>query len=83
MTRTSLLVGSALVLFTTVTSADTFNKKTKLSFSGAIRVPGTTLAAGTYVFKLVDLQANRHIVQVMNTRENKVYATILAIRLPA
>jgi hypothetical protein len=79
MTRTSLLVGSALVLLTTVASADTFNKKTKLSFSQSIRVPGTTLAAGSYIFKLVDSQANRHIVQVMNTRENKVYATILAL----
>jgi len=58
---------------------DVFNKKTHISFSQPVRVPGTTLAAGSYVFKLADNQANRHIVQIMNSRENKVYATVLAI----
>jgi LPXTG-motif cell wall-anchored protein len=58
---------------------DVFNKKTYISFSQPVRVPGKTLAAGSYVFKLADNQANRHIVQVLNSRENKVYATILAI----
>jgi hypothetical protein len=80
MTLTRLpLIASALALTVSVASADTFNKKTKLSFSQPIRVPGTTLAAGSYIFKLVDSQSNRHIVQVMNTRENRVYATVLAI----
>jgi hypothetical protein len=79
MTKHCLLLTAGLVLLTTAASADTFNKKTKMSFSQSIRVPGTTLAAGSYIFKLVDSQASRNIVQVMNTRENKVYATILAI----
>jgi len=80
MTRSSLrLLGGVLLVFVSVSSADTFNKKTKLSFSQPIRVPGTTLAAGSYIFKLVDSQSNRHIVQVMNTRENRVYATVLAL----
>jgi LPXTG-motif cell wall-anchored protein len=69
----------ALTLFTSVVSADTFNKKTKLTFSQPVRVPGATLSSGSYIFKLVDSQSNRNIVQVMNTRENKVYATVLAI----
>jgi hypothetical protein len=79
MTRLCLTLTAALVLCTAVTNADTFNKKTKLSFSQPIRVPGTTLSPGSYIFKLVDSQSSRHIVQVMNTRENKVYATVLAI----
>jgi LPXTG-motif cell wall-anchored protein len=58
---------------------DVFNKKTYISFSQPVRVPGKTLDAGSYVFKLADNQANRHIVQIMNSRENKVYATVLAI----
>jgi hypothetical protein len=30
-------------------------------------------------FKLVDSQSSRNIVQIMNTRENRLYATVLAI----
>jgi hypothetical protein len=79
--RCSSLIAAASVLALTVSvaSADTFNKKTKLTFSQPVRVPGTTLTAGSYIFKLVDSQSNRNIIQVMNTRENRVYATVLAI----
>src|SRR5262249_34567559 len=42
-------------------------------------IPGAVLTPGTYVFKLVDSPANRHIVRVMNEDESKVIATILAI----
>ena len=31
------------------------------------------------MFKLADSQSNRHIVQVLNPREDKVYATVLTI----
>jgi hypothetical protein len=37
------------------------------------------LPAGTYVFKILDSQSDRHIVQIFNKDENIVYATILAI----
>jgi hypothetical protein len=59
--------------------ADEFNKKTILTFSGPVQIPGATLAAGTYVFKLADLASNRHVVQVFDKDEKKIYATILAI----
>jgi hypothetical protein len=62
-----------------VAMADVANKKTKLTFSGPVQVPGATLPAGTYVFKLMDSSADRHIVQVTNVRGDKTYATILAI----
>ena len=65
---------------------DTWNKKTKVTFSGPIQIPaphGTdkvmTLPAGTYVFRLQDSSSQRHIVQVTNPRGDKVYSTILAI----
>jgi len=66
-------------LFSTATMADVWNKKTKLTFSGPVQVPGVTLPAGTYVFKLVDSSSNRNVVQVTNERENKTYATVIAI----
>jgi hypothetical protein len=37
------------------------------------------LPAGTYVFKILDSQTDRHIVQIFNADETQIYATILAI----
>ena len=59
--------------------ADEWNKKTILTFSGPVQIPGATLPGGTYVFKLADLQSNRHVIQVFDKDEKKIYGTILAI----
>ena len=56
-----------------------WNKKTFLTFSGPVQVPGVTLPAGTYTFKLADLTGNRHVVQIFDKDEKKIYTTILAI----
>ena len=81
MTRTTALhaclLGGILLLGTA--NADPWNKKTYITTSRAIEVPGAVLPPGKYVFKLLDSSANRHIVQIMNDRENHVYATNLAI----
>ena len=56
-----------------------------VTFSGPVEIPGVHLAgwavlpAGTYVFKILDSQSDRHIVQIFDKDETKVYATILAI----
>src|SRR5579872_1575658 len=62
-----------------VARADDWDKKTTVSFSGAIEVPGSVLQPGKYVMKLVDSSSDRHIVQFTNERENHVYATTEAI----
>jgi hypothetical protein len=59
--------------------ADEWNKKTILTFSGAVQIPGATLPAGSYVFKLADIPGNRHVVQVFDKDEKKLYTTMLAI----
>ena len=59
--------------------ADEWNKKTILTFSGPVQIPGATLPAGSYVFKLADIPGNRHVVQVFDKAEKKIYATLLAI----
>ena len=46
--------------------ADEWNKKTILTFSGPVQIPGATLPAGAYVFKLADIPGNRHVVQVFS-----------------
>jgi hypothetical protein len=65
--------------------ADDWNRKTTMTFSGPVEIPGVhlvgwaVLPAGTYVFKILDSQSDRHIVQIFNQDETMIYATILAI----
>src|SRR3954451_2699531 len=59
--------------------ADEWNKKTILTFSGPVQIPGGTLPAGSYVFKLADIAGKRHVVQVFDKDEKKIYTTMLAI----
>jgi len=67
------------LLFVPGARADEWNKKTILTFSGPVQVPGVTLPTGTYVFKLADLSGNRHVVQVFDKDERKIFTTILAV----
>src|ERR1035438_7479542 len=65
--------------------ADDWNRKTTMTFSGPVEIPGVhltgwgVLPAGTYVFKILDSLSDRHIVQIFNQDETMIYATILAI----
>ena len=59
--------------------ADEHDKLTYFTFSGPVQIPGHTLPAGIYMFKLAESPSNRHIVQVFNKDGSKLYATILAI----
>jgi hypothetical protein len=58
--------------------ADEYNKKTILTFSGPFQIPGKTLPAGSYVFKLADT-SDRHIVQVFDKGEKHIIATLMAM----
>jgi hypothetical protein len=60
-------------------SGSEFDKKTIVTFSAPVEIPGKVLPAGTYVFKLLDSAGNRNIVQIFDKDEKKLYATILAI----
>jgi hypothetical protein len=76
------LMGAALA---PSAKADDFDKKTTFTFSGPVEIPPVyvtgmrVLPAGTYVFKLLNSSSNRHIVQIFNESQTKIYATILAI----
>ena len=75
----------ASVIFAPSARADEWNRKTTITFSAPVEIPGVHLAgwgvlpAGTYVFKILDSQSDRHIVQIFSPDELTVYATILAI----
>jgi LPXTG-motif cell wall-anchored protein len=81
------VLGMALLglAFSPSVRADDWNKKTVITFSGPVEIPGVhlqgygVLPAGTYVFKVLDSQTDRHIVQIFSQDELTVYATILAI----
>ena len=79
MLCTFVLIGLA---FAANVKADTWNKKTVITFTEPFEVPGVDaqiLPAGTYVFKLLDSAGDRNIVQIFSGDEKHVYTTILAI----
>jgi len=59
--------------------ADEFDKKTSITFSQPVEIPGRVLPAGTYVFKLADSMTDRHIVQIFTADESQILATLAAI----
>ncbi len=62
--------------------ADEWDKRTTVTFSGPVEVPGVgaqVLPAGTYLFKLMDSPSDRNIVQIFNEDGTHLYTTILAI----
>jgi hypothetical protein len=75
-------LGAALSPFA---KADDHDKMTTFTFSGPVEIPPVyitgmrVLPAGTYVFKLVESSSNRHIVQIFNADQTKIFATVLAI----
>lgn len=84
-TRTLLCALSVAALLTGLSvaaSAQPWNKKTTVTFSAPVEIPGVgaqVLPAGTYVFRLLDSLSDRNIVQIFNQDESHLYATILAV----
>ncbi len=78
----ALCLAVLCLLVVSTARADDWNRKTVITFSGPVEVPGVgqhTLPAGTYVFKILDSQSDRHIVQIFNQDETQVLTTIIAI----
>jgi len=81
LTTRILGIGAAVMLSATLAGAqgpDT-SRTTIVTFSAPVSLPGVTLPAGSYLFKLADSQVNRNIVQVFDKDRSKIFATILAI----
>lgn len=60
-------------------SADEFDKLTYLTFSGPVEVPGVTLSAGTYAFRLADPDTSRRVVRVTSKDGRTPYAMFLSM----
>jgi hypothetical protein len=77
-----LLIGwaiSCLLFFEVAAHADERDESTKMTFSQPVQIPGRTLPAGTYLFKLVNSENDRNVVQVFNADGTKLYTTVMAI----
>ena len=72
-------IGLAAGIFSFRAQADPWDKKTILTVDKTIQVTDTVLPAGTYVLKLADSNANRHIVQIFNEDQSRIIDTVLAI----
>jgi LPXTG-motif cell wall-anchored protein len=59
--------------------ADEWNKKTVMTFSQPVEIPGQILPAGTYTFVLLDSPSDRHIVQIFDADGTHIITTVLAI----
>jgi hypothetical protein len=85
VTTTAFGLVLMVAAFSPAANADEWNRKTTMTFSEPVEIPGVhlkgwgVLPAGTYVFKILDSQSDRHIVQIFNADETQCYATILAI----
>lgn len=72
--------GVLLVLMTVGTAlAQPFDKRTYFSFSGPTAIPGVTLPAGKYLFRIMDT-SSRNVVQVLSENGRTSYAMFFAFR---
>ena len=55
------------------------DKTTFVTFSGPVSIPGMTLPAGTYTFRIMDSLTDRHIVQIFDKSQMKLMTTLLAV----
>jgi len=66
-------------VFVNRAQADQWDKKTIITVDQPIQVRDRLLQPGTYVFRLLDSNSDRHIVQIFNSDQSHIIDTILAI----
>ena len=55
------------------------NKTTFLTFSGPVQVPGASLPAGTYMFRLADSMSHRQVIQIRDKDGSRLFTTALSV----
>ena len=75
-------LAAAITLFSiTPGHAQEWREQTILKFSEPVMVPGATLPPGSYEFRLLDSDSNRHMVRIATEDGSKVFATTQAVPL--
>ncbi|HUK37424.1 MAG TPA: hypothetical protein VLV86_26085 [Vicinamibacterales bacterium] len=67
------------VLVAGIARADTYDKRTVFTFNRPISLPGVTLPAGEYLFRIVDTETNRKVIQVLSGDGKTPYAMLHSI----
>ena len=70
---------AALVASAAFAQGNEASKLTYLTFSAPVQIPGATLPAGTYTFKMASPSTSAHIVQVLSRDGKKVYSSFFAV----
>jgi hypothetical protein len=72
---TGVVVAALLAVMTPAPAgAITNDKLTYLTLSGPVQVPGTTLNAGTYRFRLTNAETSRNTLQILSNDGSVLYA---------
>src|SRR5689334_25382547 len=59
--------------------AQPLDKRTLFTFSGPVTLPGVTLPAGQYLFRLADPNSSAKVVQVLNADGTKHFGLFFAL----
>jgi hypothetical protein len=83
MLRKGLRSACAIALLTCLMgasgSAQTYDKRTVFTFSGPVALPGVTLPAGQYLFRLADPASSRKVVQVLSADGKTPYGMFFSL----
>jgi hypothetical protein len=77
--RTLCFVAVVAALLAPVVRADEWTKQTFFTFSAPVQVPGVTLPAGTYMFKLADPEAGRKAIGIFSEDGTKIHTILLSM----
>lgn len=61
-------------------NAQNGDRKTVVTFSEPVEIPGTILPAGTYFFKLLNQDSGRWVVQIFDKNQTHTYATLITVQ---
>jgi len=67
------------VLVAGIARADSYDKRTVFTFNRPISLPGVTLPAGDYLFRIVDTETNRKVIKVLSGDGKTPYAMLHSI----
>ena len=78
--RAILGLSLGVTLWASTAQAQPADKRTFFTFSGPIALPGATLPAGRYIFRIVDTTSSRKVIQVLSDDGKKPF--VMANTIP-
>lgn len=69
--------------FATAANAQPSDKRTTYTFSNSVELPGMTLPAGEYIFRLADPDSGRQVLQVLSGDQKKTFGMFFSMPIQA